>query len=66
VRCDRYAANPEAAAACYEPARFGSGDLLDWRGITPLAIKRYQVKNTLASLVRPDGYIGYRSDHLEI
>jgi 2-polyprenyl-6-methoxyphenol hydroxylase-like FAD-dependent oxidoreductase len=33
---------------------------------SPLAISRYQVKKILVSLVRPDGYIGYQSDHLEI
>lgn len=33
---------------------------------SPLAISRYQVEKILVSLVRPDGYIGYQSDHLEI
>jgi 2-polyprenyl-6-methoxyphenol hydroxylase-like FAD-dependent oxidoreductase len=33
---------------------------------SPLAISRYQVENILVSLVRPDGYIGFQSDHLEI
>jgi 2-polyprenyl-6-methoxyphenol hydroxylase-like FAD-dependent oxidoreductase len=33
---------------------------------SPLAIKRYRVDDVLVSLVRPDGYIGYQSDHLDI
>jgi hypothetical protein len=33
---------------------------------SPLAISRYQVEKILVSLVRPDGYIGHQSDHLEI
>lgn len=33
---------------------------------SPLAISRYQVENILISLVRPDGYIGFQSDHLDM
>lgn len=33
---------------------------------SPLAISRYRVENILVCLVRPDGYIGHQSDHLEI
>jgi hypothetical protein len=48
--------------------RLGSDADIHWidGGSSPLAITRYQVEDILVSLVRPDGYIGYQCDHLEI
>jgi hypothetical protein len=48
--------------------RLGSEADIHWIDVesSPLAINRYQVDKILVSLVRPDGYIGYQSDHLEI
>jgi hypothetical protein len=46
--------------------RLGADADIDWIDAerSPLAISRYQVDEILVSLVRPDGYIGYQSDHL--
>jgi hypothetical protein len=46
----------------------GSDADIHWidSGRSPLAISRYQVSDILVSLVRPDGYIGFQTDHLDI
>jgi 2-polyprenyl-6-methoxyphenol hydroxylase-like FAD-dependent oxidoreductase len=48
--------------------RLGSDAEIHWIDSerSPLAISRYQVENILISLVRPDGYIGFQTDHLDI
>jgi 2-polyprenyl-6-methoxyphenol hydroxylase-like FAD-dependent oxidoreductase len=48
--------------------RLGSNADIHWidAAASPLAMQRYQVEKVLVSLVRPDGYIGYQSDRLEL
>ncbi len=46
--------------------RLGSDADIHWIDTerSPLSIKRYEVDDILISLVRPDGYIGFRCDYL--
>jgi 2-polyprenyl-6-methoxyphenol hydroxylase-like FAD-dependent oxidoreductase len=48
--------------------RLGSEADIHWidEEMSPLAIQRYEVDDLLISLIRPDGYIGFQSDHLNI
>jgi hypothetical protein len=48
--------------------RLGSEADIHWIDAqgSPVAISRYNVGDILVSLVRPDGYIGFQTDRLEV
>jgi hypothetical protein len=48
--------------------RLGSEADIHWIDAqgSPVAISRYKVGDILVSLVRPDGYIGFQTDRLEV